>query len=518
MNTEYESKLFRAGNILLALALAIRGIPRTWQAEERPVTRESGWAIYVDEIDLLDPINPQLRIFQSGVLAAALITLALDPAVITFWEAVNEERWTRHKDGRYDPAGWLLQQILRHSGNREIALRPEYQHYLFQVALAAALAWSEGEKEGKPVWLRARPSLVAIDELIETVRRRKNLRRTADGFRFPRALAGRIPVLGQSVIEHTVDLDLAEQMARQAAVVEAYSFDQARLSDARMLLEQLHVPAELAAPGALTACLVSLACDQASLWIWQDTFSGRWSHDPDLGSDVVGLVTRSIQLHNRRHDGMRSEAQLVARIMMAIKSYTRRALDEADPRAHNIPMAHQSLVDQLVEGWAKLPLPSEPDIHVAQIEAVLKGHSNNRTRPACRSRRGKGRDKTGRRSEQAFERYHKRCSLPRAGDLIDVTRDQSGCDYVLKTPTEPDWYFEVKTIAGRDILITERQWAVAEEMGDRYWLVLVGKGSGEEILFLQNPAATLRPRKETRRVVQTLYKVDRRQWRQAARK
>ena len=124
MNTEYESKLFRAGNILLALALAIRGIPRTWQAEERPVTRESGWAIYVDEIDLLDPINPQLRIFQSGVLAAALITLALDPAVIAFWEAVNEERWTRHKDGRYDPAGWLLQQILRHSGNREIALRP----------------------------------------------------------------------------------------------------------------------------------------------------------------------------------------------------------------------------------------------------------------------------------------------------------------------------------------------------------------------------------------------------------
>lgn len=518
MKTNYQSKLFRVGNILLALALAIRGIPRTWQLEEDPVTRESGWAIYAPEIEILDRINPRLHIFHSGVLAAALMTVALDPAMVAFWERLNQERWVRHKDGRIDPVGWLIHEILRHSCNREIAVRPDYQHYLFQTALAAARAWQESQQSEQPAWLKSAPPRVDIGRLLEQVRQEKGIRRSLDGFRPAHVLQGRIPALAGTEIEHVLDWPQAELLASKASKIAEYACDTTSLATARTRLGSMDIPSELAAPGALAAALVSIARDPDCDEIWNDVFAGRWSHDPDQGSDVAGQIVRTIEMHNRQCAGIESQAELFARIQMAIKSHVRRSRTEADPRARNLPRARLSFVQQLIKAWSELPIPHGPVIHTGQVRPLIKGDPANHARPPCQKRRGKARDKTGRLGEMIFERLHEQCSLPRAGKLIDRTREQCGFDHELRTRGQPAWYFEVKVVKNGEISLTEKQWETAQLKGDRYWLVLVRFKSegGSEVSFIRNPATVLKARKDSRVVIQTNYKVHARTWRRAA--
>lgn len=515
---KYESKLFSNGNILLALALAVRGMPRTWQPEEQPVTRQSGWAIYEDEIALLDPIIPQLRIFQSGVLGAALITVAIEPKAVEFWRLLNDESWTRYSDGRIDPAGWLLQQILRHSGNCEIALRPDYQQYLFQASLAAAMAWCESRKIGKTVWLSSEPHRVEVGQVLESVRSKKGLRRTSDGFRPAKALVGRIPTLAPTVIEHSIDLDLAVLMAEQVADIKEYSFDVDQLSAARAALTRFDIPAELAAPGALAACLVSLVRNPSCVAIWENVLAGRWSHGANKGSNAAGLITRSIQVDNRRWNGVSSQALLFARILMALKNHARRSTGQEEPRTASIPRAFQIFVEQIVVAWINLPVLAGPRIHSGQVQPLLKGTGADQARPVCQKRRGRGRALTGRRAEMIFERFHKQCRLPRAGRLIDRTRDQCGYDYELDSDPEPLWVFEVKMVGDKGFILTEMQWQVAQELGDCYWLVLVREHPDvdDEVMFIRDPFAVLQPEKDTRLVVQTTHRVKSRAWKKEA--
>ena len=516
MKTKYKSKLFSGGHILLALTLAIRGLARTRMTEEQPVTRNSGWAIYEEEIQLLDRIDPQLRIFQSGVLAAMLMTVAIDPRLVVFWSQVNEERWTRRNDGQMDPASWLLQQILRHSGNCELALRPDYQQYLFQKGLAAAMAARQGFDSGQAVWLTAEPPRVAIDVVIEQVRKSKGLRRAPDGFRPVRALAGRIPTLAQTVIEHNRDINLAERLAATVASMAEYAFDVNGLTEARALLEKIDMPAELAAPGVLAAALVSLVRDPTCLPIWEAVFCGHWSHDPDKGSDIAGLITRSIQFTNRRCEGAEAQAALFTRAMMALKSYARRLATEEDPRARNIPRARPVLVASVLRCWRKIVVPVGPTIHAGAAQIVFKGAAADQIRPACQARRGQSRDRTGRRGETVFERFHARCGLPRPGRLIDRTRDQCGFDYDLEADSEQTCVFEVKTVGVGGFQFTEKQWEVAEALRDQYWLILVHeKSDGEaQVISIQDPFGHFSPRKQSRMVIHTDYAVSARQWRQ----
>lgn len=502
----YKSKLFRTGNILLALVLAVRGLPRTWQPEEQPVTRQSGWKIYADEIELLDSIDPHLRIFQSGVLAAALMTVAIDPAVLEFWRQVNEERWTRHRDGCIDPAGWLLQQILRHSGNREVALRPEYQHYLFQSSLAAAMAWCE-QSEPAP-FAADGPSRVAIDALLEQVRTTKGLRRAPDGFRTVQSLRGRIPRLGPSVIEHSGDIKLAARMAAGVAHLNEFSHCPEELSAARQRLAEMDIPGERAAPGVLAACLVSLARDPSCAGIWNDVWAGRWSHDPDLGSDVAGLITRSIDVHNRRREGVKGQARLFARVMMAIKSHVQRTGVRAY-RRKNISQSRRVWVSRILDAWQALPIDDGPIIHIGQVQTVYQGEPADQARAPCQYRQGRGRGRTGRQGELLFERYHRRSGKPRPGRLIDRTHEQVGYDYALESDGEPLWVCEVKTIDRCGFRFTEKQWRTAEQMRECYWLILVEDGGDGEptVHCTPDPFRYLNPRKETQLIPRTEYVV-----------
>ena len=519
-STEYASKLFRKGNILKALTLAIRGIHRTWEYEQAPVTLDSGWTIYATEIALLDDINPKLAVFLSGVLGAALVTLGEEPAGIEFWERVNRNQWSRRKTGELDPVGWLLQWIDRHCGDEDITQSGEYLHFLFQAGLAAFAAWNEGRLAGKTVWLSDAPSPVDIPQALEHVRKRKGLKRKADGFRPQSVLMGRIPLWTPTVIEHANDLEQAVEMAKRVQSLDEYTFETQCLPQVTMTLEQIKLPAELAAPGALAAALVSLAQDPGNIRTWKDVAAGHWSHDPHRGSDLAGVITRSIRWTNQKNRGVDGQAILFARILMAFKTHRRLRVSLDHLYCRSLSSAKKPLVAQLNKRWQGIDLSDGPRIHSPSIQPLIKGASEQQVRPPCQKRRGQGRGVSGRRGERIFEQFHEECSLPWPGKLVDRTRDQVGYDYEIEHPDQPLCANEVKLVNGNGFSFGELQWQMAGQMGEDYYAVLVEEQDGKEaqVHLVPNPHRHFKPVRKTRMVVTTEYYVSAKEWKRVVEK
>lgn len=511
------SKCFQKMHITLSLRLAIRGIPSRWQPDEAHIDIEAAKATYADEIDRLDPLGLKPNLFQSGVLGAALVTVALEPETVTFWQQVNEERWWRHLDGRIDPAGWLLGEIMRHTGNRDVAVRPEYQHYLFQSALAAALFWSEARAGGQPAWLTERPARVVIPELLTRVRTTKGQRHTQAGFRPLEALRGRLPMLAPSIIEHQPDLELAGRLAKRACSIGEFQTDEAGRTRVLERLKAMDIPNEMASPGALAAAVVTIAQDPCNETIWRDAYEGRWGHDPDRGSTVAGLITRSIQTANRIEHGVEGEAEVFSRCHMALKSYWRRLAKENSPRTRSLPRCKPALREEITTRWRDQGVPSGPTIDIGQVEATRIGRPQDGCSQPPKSKRGKGRGKTGKRGEKLFERFFERCALPRAGRLIDRTADQCGYDYAVETLPEPLWAVEVKTANEGPITFTEPEWEKAELMAERYWLAVVNEKAAPErqVSFLRDPTKVLKARKRVQIQPVTSYYVGAKDLREA---
>lgn len=108
-------------------------------------------------------------------------------------------------------------------------------------------------------------------------------------------------------------------MAQAACEIEKYACNPRSIQTARLLTGAQEVLAELAAPGALAAMLLSIGRD-----VWRDFFDGRWRHSAEKGSDLAGIITRTIAFHNRAPDDLVGQAALFSRIMMAVKSHNRR--------------------------------------------------------------------------------------------------------------------------------------------------------------------------------------------------
>ena len=278
----------------------------------------------------------------------------------------------------------------------------------------------------------------------------------------------------------------------------------------------MNIPTELAAPAVLTAGLITLARDPACAEIWEDVFAGRWTHVATRGSDIAGLITRAIQVSNRRPEGIPGQAQLFSRIMMAFKSHARLLRNgQKQPRYKNIPQARTDWVAQLLGAWAGLPIPDGPLIHSCHVEPVFRNALADLPKATCSKPKGRSRDHTGSKGERIFERFHKRCSLPRPGRLVDRTRDQCGWDYELHTPGEPLWVIEVKVVTGLiAFLIGRLQLKEAKKRRGNYWLVLVDENpDGEDDLyFIRDPSHWLKPVKQQRLVVQTTYTVKEKDW------
>jgi hypothetical protein len=486
----FTSPLFRKSNIDKALTLAIRGVPQAWQQTEVPVDLEKARQVYEDEIRLLDALHLRRRLFPSGVLGAALIGLVLDPASIELWRAFNESHWIRHDDGRIDPAGWLLAESSRHTGHKLITLRHDYQHYLFQSGLAVVQHGTHCRERGLKPWLTGPPPPVSIPDLLMVVRARKKQRLSEDLFRPKATLVGRIPRLQPVAVSHRVDYDLVGQITRRACKLQRFACKKRAQRRGMKVLKGLSVPTELAAPGALAAAVATIGRDPGAERIWKDAFAGRWSHRPGEGTTTAGQLVQAIGFHNRQPHGLNGELALMARCCMAIKTHRRMLRTVDEPRLVLLPRAGTAAVRELKAACAGLSIDPTPELHYGYIEPYGRADYPRRKRLNTPYNRGR----TGRKGEKIFKKVHDLYGWPRPGQLIDRRADGCGYDYgIVERPDEPEWAVEAKTVQpGKQFTITEKQWERAQEMGDRYWLVLILRSpEGKRFAAIRNPSAVL---------------------------
>ncbi len=85
-----KSPRLRNGAIVDALGLATHG--STWSIDSTGKTFDVAAAVkaFASELKLLDSVNPQLETFHTGVVAAALLSLSLDPTTLDFFSCLSK--------------------------------------------------------------------------------------------------------------------------------------------------------------------------------------------------------------------------------------------------------------------------------------------------------------------------------------------------------------------------------------------------------------------------------------------
>ena len=172
------SKRLRSGTIADALSIATRGVARGQDAEGGTGDDFDVYgavALYADELRLLDTVNPQNETFYTGLLAAALLSLACDPSTLEFFRAISNGRG-QTRAGLLDPVAGVLAVISRMK-NRHARFRRE-QERLCESSLGAVRVWRHGEQT-PGYWSSGRYEPLDILKTVREVRVRK-LERGAD--------------------------------------------------------------------------------------------------------------------------------------------------------------------------------------------------------------------------------------------------------------------------------------------------------------------------------------------------
>lgn len=116
---------------------------------------------------------------------------------------------------------------------------------------------------------------------------------------------------------------------------------------------------------------------------------------------------------------------------------------------------------------------------------------------------------TGIKAESTFMYFYEDTGLPMRGFLRDCRYEQCGYDFAIDTDTD-FIAIEVKGLAGQEggVSFTDKEWRVAEEMGNCYYLALVRNILSEpEVSIFQNPAAVLKSEMQVYTTVQVSWSV-----------
>lgn len=169
------SQRLRAGTIVDALSIACRGVARSTersgQEEEFDVYAAVG--NFARELQLLDSLNPQTEHCPTGIVAAALLSLAEDPGTLEFFRRLLNRQGSK-RAGLPDPVEAVLEQLLKLKLRKSARVRSE-QEDLCARTLAAVGAWRAGP-ESEAHWGE---TPLQTHLLTDAVRRVRSLRQAA---------------------------------------------------------------------------------------------------------------------------------------------------------------------------------------------------------------------------------------------------------------------------------------------------------------------------------------------------
>jgi hypothetical protein len=116
---------------------------------------------------------------------------------------------------------------------------------------------------------------------------------------------------------------------------------------------------------------------------------------------------------------------------------------------------------------------------------------------------------TGKAAEEFFLKFYSENKQPIEGDLIDCRDLGIGYDYRIETGNDK-YCIEVKGLAevSGGILFTDKEWRVAREKGDAYFLCIVANiESTPNIRFIKNPVLKIKPKRNIYSTIQINWSV-----------
>jgi len=149
----FKSERLKHGYIAEALNIALRGKPRALQDKRTlriEINIDKAIEVFKSELLLIDSINPDPRLFSTGIISAALIMLSIDPKNIEFFSRLNASQGEMRDDAA-DPVESLLQIIdyLKKKSSSE----SRYQVELCSKTIRAVRAWNTGP-DNSHYWIK----------------------------------------------------------------------------------------------------------------------------------------------------------------------------------------------------------------------------------------------------------------------------------------------------------------------------------------------------------------------------
>lgn len=149
----FSSNRLKHGYITEAINIALRGEPRALQDKRslrNEINIDKAIEVFKDELTLIDTINPDHKLFSTGILAAALLMLSIEPQTIEFFTRLNQLQGET-KNEKNDPVESLLRII--ESMKKKAVSEGKFQVELCAKTMRAIQAWNAGADNDK-YWLK----------------------------------------------------------------------------------------------------------------------------------------------------------------------------------------------------------------------------------------------------------------------------------------------------------------------------------------------------------------------------
>lgn len=116
---------------------------------------------------------------------------------------------------------------------------------------------------------------------------------------------------------------------------------------------------------------------------------------------------------------------------------------------------------------------------------------------------------TGKAAEEYFQNHFSKNKQPINGKLVDCRDLGVGYDFRIETATDK-YFVEIKGLSEftGGVLFTNKEWATAKKHRDKYFLCVVSNlNEKAEIVFIQNPADKLNPKRNIHTSIQISWSV-----------
>ena len=163
------------GKLAEPIYMAFRG--GLWSEEDdrflQPIDFVEAVGVIKDELVILDALEPPQRLFNSGLIAAAFIGLALEPSSEAFFGRLARREGSKRL-GLCDPVESVLN-LSAMSEEMDVAAKRRFQEDLFRRALRGLDAWLREQKTGEENWLKNKLQAADAAPWIERFRMAKGI-------------------------------------------------------------------------------------------------------------------------------------------------------------------------------------------------------------------------------------------------------------------------------------------------------------------------------------------------------